>query len=158
LKQADRNRNNVANGLCLFYCMPALSDDKLISLCVFIAAAGNPPVNSTSHPTPSDMRRAYDALGIQCPTSASGMPTPVNTVPGPGMPIIRGANPAAPVVKRSNSPNANMPINSGDQNQFGMQLFGINQHQQGTPQNQPNQSGQPNLNAGANQDISQQVS
>ncbi|XP_065159068.1 CREB-binding protein isoform X2 [Atheta coriaria] len=51
LKQADKNRNNPNT------------------------TTTTPQSTQSPNPSPSDMRRAYDALGIQCPTTGAG-PTP----------------------------------------------------------------------------------
>ncbi|KAJ8981157.1 hypothetical protein NQ317_013823 [Molorchus minor] len=86
LKQADKNRNNPNGELCY--------DSNIQGE---IEMTSNPPQNNQSpNPSATDMRRAYDALGIQCPTTATG-PTPPGLIPNPGQP----------------RPGIRLPVNTG---------------------------------------------
>uniref|UniRef100_A0A1Y1MJM8 histone acetyltransferase n=1 Tax=Photinus pyralis TaxID=7054 RepID=A0A1Y1MJM8_PHOPY len=105
LKQADKNRNNPNT-------------------------PSNPaPTTPSPNPSASDMRRAYDALGIQCPTTASAGPTPAGLIPNaqprPGLrlpltvaPTIPNINPNLGGVRGlappqgQPAPNVSLPLSS----------------------------------------------
>ncbi|KAJ8934660.1 hypothetical protein NQ318_017026 [Aromia moschata] len=118
LKQADKNRNNPN------------------------AAANPPQSNQSPNPSATDMRRAYDALGIQCPTTGSG-PTPTGLIPNPGQPRpgirlplnagqnipnlgnnMQGVRVLAPPA--SAAPNVSLPLSS-DPSSNAIQAQGVNQ-------------------------------
>ncbi|XP_057659426.1 CREB-binding protein isoform X6 [Diorhabda carinulata] len=115
LKQADKNRNNPN------------------------AAATAALNNQSSNPSATDMRRAYDALGIQCPTTASG-PSPTGLIPNPGQPRLRlsvNSGNALPNIGNNMqgvrvlgptgpaAPNVSLPLNSDPSNSA--QAQGISQ-------------------------------
>lgn len=118
LKQADKNRNNpsckyLTFNLVLFYTYSR-----------FLLATTNTPQSTQSpNPSASDMRRAYDALGIQCPTTGSAttpglLPNAPQPRPGLRLPLSSG-----PVMSNLNvrvlappqgqaAPNVSLPLSS----------------------------------------------
>lgn len=94
----------------------------------------NPPQNTqqtTANPSTSDMRRAYDALGIPCPTTGappapttgnllsaqprSGLKLPMPGGAGPAIPNLTGGVRvlAPPPQQNQPAPNVSLPLGSG---------------------------------------------
>lgn len=106
-----------------------------ILLYLLLAAAANPPqTNQSQNQCPTDMRRAYEALGIQCPTTGAG-PTPPGLLPNPGPtrpqmrtlpggPTIPNINPNMGGVRvlappGANPPTVSLPLSSDPSTQTG---------------------------------------